>query len=95
MKKESPFLINTEVTQAQEEANAEYVAARAKLAQEKLVAGYAFREPISDFIVCVMEQFDKRSELSPQDMAGVIDINLKAEDTVRRIDAIVSGQDNP
>jgi hypothetical protein len=65
----------------------------ATLSQEKLVAGYAFREPISDFIVCILEQLEERSNLRPEDSSGIIDINLKAEETVRRIDAILSGQE--
>jgi len=88
----SPYTINTEQTMAEQNARNSYNSAMVVLSQEKLVAGYAFREPISDFIVCILEQLEERSNLRPEDMSGVIDINLKAEETVRRIDAIVSDQ---
>lgn len=83
-----------ESAHARDSARVAYASARETLDREKLVAGYAFREPISDFVVCVMEQFDTRAELRPEDMSGLIDINMKAEETVKRIDAIICGQEN-
>ena len=91
MKKETPYIIDTGITQAHEDANVAYLAAREKLAQETLVAGHIFQEPISDFTLSIIEQFDRRSELRPEDASGIIDINLKAKDTVKKIDAIVVG----
>ena len=83
-----------ESAHARDDARVAYQAAREKLSQEKLVAGYAFRAPISDFITCIMKHFDEGSELKPKDASGIIDINLKAEETVKQIDAIVSDKES-
>ena len=89
----SPYAINTEVTIAEQKARSLYVKAMEVLHREKLVAGYAFREPISDFIVCILEQLEESSNLRPEDVSGVAHISLKAEETVHRIDGILSGQE--
>lgn len=88
---EQPSHGGAERVDTEQRAEELYKRAHDTLIQEKLVAGYAFREPIGDFLVCIRRQLEETSKLSPEDIAGVIDINLSAEKVVRRIDAIVSG----
>ena len=80
--------------QAEKDARVAYNSALKALERERLVAGYAYREPIDDFVGCLAEQFKKHGQLKPSDSSGLIDIRLGAEEAVRKIDAIVSGQDN-
>lgn len=88
----SAYGVDTVLIQAEENARNDYDSAITTLNKENLVAGYAFRQPVSDFKVCILEQFEKPSNLPPSDASGITDITLKAEDTVRRIDAIVLDQ---
>ena len=89
----SPYIVNTEEMQEEQQACDAFSTAKQSLDREKLVAGFPFREPVEDFTICILKQFEETRDFAPEDGAGLMDITLAAEDTVRRIDAIASGSE--